>query len=158
MIDFLVENNTSLFLKKVRKCISKGESEKAIELLIQFSSRKDIDKNACNHILLISNQFESMKHREMKGLNVSYAEKNDFTKRLLDLVNYLQENFVVESNDDFVRNVDKSNFKNMQRLGIYTGISMVTLVAILIGANIILSIIIGVLAVILFWKFDIDIS
>lgn len=157
MVDVSNYNKSSL-LKKAKKHISNDRLNKAVSILIKFSEYLDIDRETCDSILLILNQFKNIKDREMKGLEVSSTEKNDFTKRLLDLVNYLQENFAAEPSDDFGSNINKSNPQNMQRLGIYTGISVVTLVAILIGANIILSIIIGVLAVILFWKFDIDIS
>lgn len=156
MIDSTIHNSSSFF-NQVKKYISKDESNKAISLLIHFGKYQDVNKETCDNIFLISNQFENMMSREMKGLKVCSTEKNDFTKRLLDLVNYLQENFAAESSENLVRKIDKFNFKNIQRLGIYTGISVITLVAILIGTNIILSVIIGILAVILFWKFDIDI-
>jgi len=158
MIEF--RKNKKHFLEQVKKHISKDRLDKAMNLLIQFSENQKLDSEAHNKILLLSNQLENIRHREILGLGVPTVEKNNITKRLLDLVSHLQEYQAInsEKNEPDINGIQIFKQVNKKQIGIYTvGIGSLITIALLLGLNAVLSILIGILIIVMIWKFEIEI-
>jgi len=145
------------FFRQVKKHISKNRLDKAMNLLIQFGENEKLENEIQNKILLLSNQLENIKHREMAGLGVPVVERNSITKRLLDLVTYLQE-YQNENNRFNINNFIQSYKNNKRQMGFYTiGTVSFIVIALLLGLNAILSILLALLAALVISKLGIDI-
>jgi hypothetical protein len=152
--------NNDSFFKEVRTQISKDRIEVALNLLLEFCEHQELEEEFHNHLILLSSQFENIQQRISLGLEYSNVEKNNITKGLLDFVSRLQDKSVPNLKEKkFNPKTNKRllEYRSPSQIGVVTiGVGSLTIIAILAGVNVVLSIIIGVLISIIFLNVNID--